>query len=171
MDGQPVEEEWKEFEQEQRKDYSGLKIGQLTINDRQQQPQQQQHQSDDIYDDEDEDSDGYANSDPNVKRSGGGPWKKLIPAEEVTQIPVPVEPEQKSTKYIAPAYRHSVSIIVLCRLRSCVKFLIGLCSLSIFFSSWAAAALAVAAAAVVAAAVCVRVALHLILPIRSSSPR
>lgn len=105
--GQPVEEEWKEFEQEQRKDYSGLKIGQLTINDRQQQPQQQQ--SDDIYDDEDEDSDGYANSDPNVKRSGGGPWKKLIPAEEVTQIPVPVEPEQKSMKYIAPACRHSVS--------------------------------------------------------------
>lgn len=135
MDGQPVEEEWKEFEQEQRKDYSGLKIGQLTINDRQQQPQQQQHQSDDIYDDEDEDSDGYANSDPNVKRSGGGPWKKLIPAEEVTQIPVPVEPEQKSTKYIAPAYRHSVSIIVLCRLRSCVKFPIGLCSLSTFLAA------------------------------------
>ncbi|KAH8416131.1 hypothetical protein KR222_008878 [Zaprionus bogoriensis] len=105
--GGPVEEEWKEFEQEQRKDYSGLKIGQLTLNDRQQQPQQQQQQSDDVYDDEDEDSDGYANSDPNAKRSGHGPWKKLIPAEEVTQIPVPVEPEQKSTKYIVPAYRHS----------------------------------------------------------------
>lgn len=27
---QPVEEEWKEFEEEQRKDYSGLKIGQLS---------------------------------------------------------------------------------------------------------------------------------------------
>ncbi|XP_030557788.1 protein CDV3 homolog isoform X1 [Drosophila novamexicana] len=108
-----VEEEWKEFEQEQRKDYSGLKIGQLTITDRQHQQQQQQHQqqqhhqSDDVYDEDDEDSDGYANADPNSKRSGYGPWKKLIPAEEVTQIPVPVETDNKSASkmYISPALR------------------------------------------------------------------
>ncbi|KAL7737589.1 hypothetical protein ACLKA6_007703 [Drosophila palustris] len=113
---EPVEEEWKEFEQEQRKDYSGLKIGQLTINEKQQQQhhhqqqqQQQQQHSDDIDDGEGEDSDGYANTDSNTKRSGPGPWKKLIPAEEVTQIPVPVEAEKPSSnvRYISPALRNA----------------------------------------------------------------
>ncbi|XP_032590088.1 protein CDV3 homolog isoform X1 [Drosophila grimshawi] len=117
---QPVEEEWKEFEQEQRKDYSGLKIGQLTINEKQHQQQQQQNQqqqqhhhqhSDDIYDEDEEDSDGFVNADPNGKRQGHGPWKKLIPAEEVTQIPVPVETEKSSSSsskpYISPALRYS----------------------------------------------------------------
>ncbi|EDW02537.1 protein CDV3 homolog isoform X2 [Drosophila grimshawi] len=117
---EPVEEEWKEFEQEQRKDYSGLKIGQLTINEKQHQQQQQQNQqqqqhhhqhSDDIYDEDEEDSDGFVNADPNGKRQGHGPWKKLIPAEEVTQIPVPVETEKSSSSsskpYISPALRYS----------------------------------------------------------------
>ncbi|EDW72411.1 uncharacterized protein Dwil_GK20912 [Drosophila willistoni] len=107
----PVEEEWKEFEEEQRKDYSGLKIGQLNINEQKQPNQQNPQQQDEEYDDEDEDSDGgYANADANNggKRSGHGPWKKLIPAEEVTQIPVPVEVEKPSSKvYISPALRFS----------------------------------------------------------------
>lgn len=93
----PVEEEWKEFEEEQRKDYTGLKIGQLNIND-----QEQEQQSADIYDDEDEDSDGNA-IDGSTERTGHGPWKKLIPAEEVTQIPVEIEKQ----KYISPALRFS----------------------------------------------------------------
>ncbi|XP_068145697.1 protein CDV3 homolog [Drosophila tropicalis] len=109
----PVEEEWKEFEEEQRKDYSGLKIGQLNINEQKQPNQQNPQQQDEEYDDEDEDSDGgYANADANNggKRSGHGPWKKLIPAEEVTQIPVPVEVEKPSSKvYISPALRFSQS--------------------------------------------------------------
>lgn len=107
-----MEEEWKEFEQEQRKDYSGLKIGQLTINEKQQQQQHHHHQQqqlDDMDDDDDEDSDSYANTDSNTKRGEFGPWKKLIPAEEVTQIPVPVEAEKPSSnvRYISPALRVS----------------------------------------------------------------
>ncbi|XP_017835863.1 protein CDV3 homolog isoform X2 [Drosophila busckii] len=99
------EEEWKEFEQEQRKDYSGLKIGQLNLSEKQQQ-QQQQQQSDDMYDDDDEDSD---DAEASGKRGELGPWKKLIPAEEVTQIPVPLETEPKSSSkvYISPALRYS----------------------------------------------------------------
>ncbi|XP_034107991.1 protein CDV3 homolog [Drosophila albomicans] len=99
----PVEEEWKEFEQEQRKDYSGLKIGQLTINEKQ---QQQIQQSDDLDDDDDEYSDDYGNGDSNTNSSGHGPWKKLIPAEEVTQIPVETEKPSAKT-YVPPAYRAS----------------------------------------------------------------
>ncbi|KAH8371754.1 hypothetical protein KR093_008780 [Drosophila rubida] len=100
----PVEEEWKEFEQEQRKDYSGLKIGQLTINEKQQ--QQQNQQSDDLDDDDDEYSEDYGNGDSNTNSSGHGPWKKLIPAEEVTQIPVETEKPSAKT-YVSPAYRAS----------------------------------------------------------------
>ncbi|KAH8261117.1 hypothetical protein KR044_003609 [Drosophila immigrans] len=101
----PVEEEWKEFEQEQRKDYSGLKIGQLTINEKQQQ-QQNQQAADDQDDDDDEYSDDYGNGDSNTNSSGHGPWKKLIPAEEVTQIPVETEKPSAKT-YVPPAYRAS----------------------------------------------------------------
>ncbi|XP_030374732.1 protein CDV3 homolog [Scaptodrosophila lebanonensis] len=96
-----VEEEWKEFEEEQRKDYSGLKIGQLNINE--QQPTQLP--SADVYDEDDDDSEGNATTDVNAKRSGFGPWKKLIPAEEVTQIPVEIE--KPSKVYISPALRYS----------------------------------------------------------------
>lgn len=88
---QQTEEEWKEFEEEQRKDYSGLKIGQLTLNDDDEQSQTEG--------DEDE-GDDESNPGNDVKRSGGGPWKKVIPAEEVTQIPM-VQP------YISPALRNS----------------------------------------------------------------
>jgi len=63
------------------------------------------------YDEDDEDSNGYDNADPNKERVGHGPWKKVIPAEEVMQIPVPVEVEKPSSKtYVSPALRYSVSL-------------------------------------------------------------
>ncbi|XP_037715556.1 protein CDV3 homolog isoform X2 [Drosophila subpulchrella] len=116
----PVEEEWKEFEEEQRKDYSGLKIGQLsTISSAHSRTAQESAEARAArvpssapdggnYDEDDEDSNGYDNADPNKERVGHGPWKKVIPAEEVMQIPVPVEVEKPSSKtYVSPALRYS----------------------------------------------------------------
>lgn len=99
----PVEEEWKEFEVEERKDYSGLKISQLTISDDDQ--NQQNYGESENYDDEELDNEGNTISEANR----GGPWKKVIPAEEVTQIPM----EKPTSKlYISPALRHSVNILL-----------------------------------------------------------
>lgn len=58
--------------------------------------------------DEDGDSDGDGNNETSSKRSGGGPWKKVIPAEEVTQIPMEM-PKPTSKVYISPALRAAVS--------------------------------------------------------------
>lgn len=95
-----VEDEWKEIEEEQRKDYSGLKIGQLTLND-------DDEETDSEGQDEDGESDGNQNNESS-KRSGGGPWKKVIPAEEVTQIPMEM-PKPASKVYVSPALRAAVS--------------------------------------------------------------
>ncbi|XP_017018909.1 protein CDV3 homolog isoform X2 [Drosophila kikkawai] len=115
----PVEEEWKEFEEEQRKDYSGLKIGQLsTINSPHRRTATESAEARAArvptapdgggYDEEEEDSNGYDNAESGEKRVGHGPWKKVIPAEEVMQIPVPVEVEKPSSKaYVSPALRYS----------------------------------------------------------------
>ncbi|XP_017120443.1 protein CDV3 homolog isoform X3 [Drosophila elegans] len=110
----PVEEEWKEFEEEQRKDYSGLKIGQLSTITAQESEEARAARvpssapDGGSYDDDDEDSNGYDNADPSKERVGHGPWKKVIPAEEVMQIPVPVEVEKPSSKtYVSPALRYS----------------------------------------------------------------
>ncbi|XP_016947787.1 protein CDV3 homolog isoform X3 [Drosophila biarmipes] len=110
----PVEEEWKEFEEEQRKDYSGLKIGQLSTITAQESAEARaarvpsSTQDGGNYEEEDEDSNGYDNADPSKERVGHGPWKKVIPAEEVMQIPVPVEVEKPSSKtYVSPALRYS----------------------------------------------------------------
>ena len=92
---EPTEEEWKEFEEEQRKDYSGLKIGQLAVNDDDEQSQTEG----------DEDDDSESNTVPDMRRSADGPWKKVVPAEEVTQIPMEVEKPSKI--YISPALRNS----------------------------------------------------------------
>ncbi|XP_073847218.1 protein CDV3 homolog [Musca autumnalis] len=94
---QNQEDEWKEIEEEQRKDYSGLKIGQLTLND-----------DDDLSgsegQDEDGESDGNVNSETG-KKSGSGVWKKVIPAEEVTQIPMEMPMPAKPKTYVSPALR------------------------------------------------------------------
>ncbi|XP_054740247.1 protein CDV3 homolog [Anastrepha obliqua] len=95
---EPAEEEWDDFEQEQRKDYTGLKIGQLTIDD-------EEEESPAEGEEDEVDSDGNINVETNTsKRSGGGPWKKVIPAEEVTQIPMEME-KPTSKLYISPALR------------------------------------------------------------------
>lgn len=63
------------------------------------------------YDEDDEDSNGYGNADTGETGAGHGPWKKLIPAEEVTQIPVEVEKPSLSKVYVSPALRYSVSTL------------------------------------------------------------
>lgn len=58
---------------------------------------------------DDVDSDGNVNTETNAsKRTGGGPWRKVIPAEEVTQIPMEIE-KPTSKLYISPALRAAVS--------------------------------------------------------------
>lgn len=106
-----MEDEWKEVEEEQRKDYSGLKIGHLNINDEDNESESEGH-------DEDVDSDGNQNSEF-VKHSDGGPWKKVIPAEEVTQIPVEM-PKPVSKVYILPALRAAVSFSHIASNRKCL---------------------------------------------------
>ena len=59
--------------------------------------------------DDEMDSDGnVANTEPSTRRlgAGGGPWKKVIPAEEVTQIPMDME-KPSSKVYILPALRNA----------------------------------------------------------------
>ncbi|EDW31565.1 GL11200 [Drosophila persimilis] len=113
----PVEEEWNEIEPEQRKDYSGLKIGQLSANSARESEEARAtrvaaaNDAGNYEEDDDDDSNGYENVQGGKGGGGGGgkkPWKKLIPAEEVTQIPVPVEVEKSSSKpYVSPALRYS----------------------------------------------------------------
>ncbi|CAD7014961.1 protein CDV3 homolog [Ceratitis capitata] len=95
---QPAEEEWDDFEQEQRKDYTGLKIGQLNLND-------EEDESTADGEEDEVDSDGMVTVETTTsKRSGGGPWRKVIPAEEVTQIPMEMD-KPSSKLYISPALR------------------------------------------------------------------
>ncbi|XP_022224537.2 protein CDV3 homolog [Drosophila obscura] len=117
----PVEEEWNEVEPEQRKDYSGLKIGQLSSNSARESEEARAarvaaaNDAGNYDEDDDDDSNGYENVQGGKSGGGGGgggggkkPWKKLIAAEDVTQIPVPVEVEKSSSKpYISPALRYS----------------------------------------------------------------
>uniref|UniRef100_T1P9M8 NAF domain protein n=1 Tax=Musca domestica TaxID=7370 RepID=T1P9M8_MUSDO len=93
---QAQEDEWKEIEEEQRKDYSGLKIGQLTLND-------DDESSGSEGQDEDGESEGGTVNSETGKKSGSGVWKKVIPAEEVTQIPMEMPAKPKT--YVSPALR------------------------------------------------------------------
>lgn len=94
-----VEDEWKEFEAEERKDYTGLKIGQLQI----------ENESDDTADDaayEKYDSEGELNVDGERQRTG--PWNKTD-AESTGGGGGPpavaaVAPE-KGASYVLPALR------------------------------------------------------------------
>lgn len=88
------------MEEEQRKDYSGLKIGQLTLND-------DDELSGEDGEEDDGESDGNANSE--MGKKSGGVWKKVIPAEEVTQIPMEMPPKPVSKVYVSPALRAAVS--------------------------------------------------------------
>ncbi|KAG4073787.1 hypothetical protein HA402_001011 [Bradysia odoriphaga] len=93
------EDEWKEYQEEERKDYTGLKLGLLQITD------------DDQLDGDAEGgeygSDGEMNSE-NPDKTRSGPWKKV---EEEAEKPVKKEPVQEkapvSSVYISPALRNA----------------------------------------------------------------
>lgn len=101
------EDEWKEFEEE-KKDYSGLKIGHLTVND--------------SIDAESDDERGTGeNSSDGESGEGGtkhtGPWKKpdLPPAPEVPEVTAPPAPPPTTTtggsSYKAPHLRNVINYI------------------------------------------------------------
>lgn len=94
------EDEWKEFEEE-KKDYSGLKIGVLTIND------SLEAESDDERGTGENSSDGES-GEGGTKNSG--PWKKpdLPPEKEVPEVPAPSAPPAPTgnTSYKAPHLRN-----------------------------------------------------------------
>uniref|UniRef100_A0A0K8TNY5 Protein CDV3 homolog n=1 Tax=Tabanus bromius TaxID=304241 RepID=A0A0K8TNY5_TABBR len=94
---QHKDDEWKDFEEEERKDYTGLKIGQLTISEEEQNATNNDQ-------DGDNGNEGYSDVEghPGSSERKTGPWKKVTPAEEVTQIPVDME---KSKVYVTPALR------------------------------------------------------------------
>ncbi|EZA56242.1 CDV3-like protein [Ooceraea biroi] len=94
------EDEWKEFEEE-KKDYSGLKIGHLTVND------SMDAESDDERGNGENSSDGEC-GEGGTKHTG--PWKKPVdvPVEvpvEVTAPPAPPAPTG-NTSYKAPHLRN-----------------------------------------------------------------
>ncbi|XP_070513577.1 protein CDV3 homolog isoform X2 [Cardiocondyla obscurior] len=93
------EDEWKEFEEE-KKDYSGLKIGHLTVNDS-------------VEESDDERGIFEICSDGEIGEGGTkytGPWKKPdVPAPEVPEVPPPPAPPAASStgsSYKAPHLRH-----------------------------------------------------------------
>lgn len=94
----PVEDEWREFEVEERKDYSGLKIGQLQIED-----------DNEDYDYENEKS-GNRKYDNEVtgdnERTSGEPWKKVDEnAAAPAPVAAPVAAPTPSTRYVSPGMR------------------------------------------------------------------
>lgn len=100
------EDEWKDFQEEEQKDYSNLKLGQLTITEEQ---QNQVNLGQDA-DAEDGQSDGEGSSD-NAERRASGPWKKVVPGEGTTEVPVsaPLPVKTTSSVYVSPALRNQVS--------------------------------------------------------------
>ncbi|XP_032691444.1 protein CDV3 homolog [Odontomachus brunneus] len=98
------EDEWKEFEEE-KKDYSGLKIGHLTVND--------------SLDAESDDERGTGeNSSDGETGEGGtkhtGPWKKPdLPPEtpEVTAPPAPPPSTTTGSSYKPPQLRNLITFI------------------------------------------------------------
>lgn len=101
-----VEDEWKEFEAEERKDYSGLKIGQLQINDDGDEP------TDDTAFEKD-DSENETALDADRQRTNG-PWSKKGDAESAAQAaaaaapepaPAPAAVSTEKSFYVSPAMR------------------------------------------------------------------
>lgn len=100
---QRQEDEWKEFEEEERKDYTGLKIGQLTITD-EEQNQANLGQGGDYGNDGG--SDGEENTTEGRKP---GPWKKVVPPDDVVET-APIDNKTPNKIYITPALRNQVHI-------------------------------------------------------------
>lgn len=100
---QVKEDEWKDFQEEERKDYTGLKIGQLQIKE------------DDQYSGTDGDGDGEnEDGSENPDKRKAGPWKKVSGSNATAEVPsAPKEPPpQQSEKanpskvYVSPALRN-----------------------------------------------------------------
>lgn len=94
----PVEDEWREFEVEERKDYSGLKIGQLQIDD-----------DDNDYDGDNEKS-HHKKYDNEVSvdsdRTGNEPWKKVDDTvAPPTPVAAPVAAPASTARYVSPGMR------------------------------------------------------------------
>lgn len=95
-----IQDEWKDFQEEEKKDYSGLKLGHLQLND-------------DDYAETDGDADDGEGED-GEKRAG--PWSKkdeaaatgaANEATTASRKPEPVEKKEPGTsKYISPALRN-----------------------------------------------------------------
>lgn len=93
----PVEDEWREFEEEERKDYSGLKIGQLQIDD--DEPGNVEDATDKY------DSDGELTTDPDRQQSG--PWNKVDSTKPVAAPVVAPEPAPVvNSTYVSPGMRN-----------------------------------------------------------------
>jgi len=93
------EDEWKDYKEEERKDYTGLKLGLLQISD------------DDQLDGDAEGgeygSDGELNSE-SQDRSKSGPWKKVEDDAEKPVVKQPVlEKSPVSSVYVSPALRNA----------------------------------------------------------------
>lgn len=99
-----VEEEWGEFEQEKERDYSGLKIQKLQIQDY-----------------EEEEGDEYADHELNeegelIKRENAGPWNKISNQAAPTSVAKPVAaapieqlPNTAGGVYIPPSKRNQAT--------------------------------------------------------------
>lgn len=100
------EDEWKDYQEEERKDYTGLKLGLLQISD--------DDQLDGDAEGAEYGSDGEINLE-NQDKTKSGPWKKV---EEEAEKPVKKEPVQEkapvSSVYISPALRNAQVRIELC---------------------------------------------------------
>uniref|UniRef100_A0A7G3AVL8 Protein CDV3 homolog n=1 Tax=Lutzomyia longipalpis TaxID=7200 RepID=A0A7G3AVL8_LUTLO len=100
---QQNEDEWKDFEEE-RKDYSGLKIGQLTLSE------------DDQHTDGDQGSEAQSDTEGNAE--GGdrktGPWKAVMEvAPPQPPPPQPQPPPQQSNIYRPPALQSAMAKVKL----------------------------------------------------------
>ncbi|XP_055547702.1 protein CDV3 homolog [Wyeomyia smithii] len=96
---EPVEEEWKEFEEE-RKDYSGLKLAQLNISE-------EDHNQANFGADEGGatpgETDGEKSNAESAERKASGAWKKVDSTDTTEkQQPQPQAPQQ----YVAPGLKN-----------------------------------------------------------------
>ncbi|KAK7590250.1 hypothetical protein V9T40_001863 [Parthenolecanium corni] len=87
-------DEWKEFVEEEKKDYSGLKIQNLQINDEENEKQKAKQESEEEVEIDD--------NGQTVKKKPAGPWKK-IQEQKVAEAPPPAEVEPPKPEKVEPS--------------------------------------------------------------------
>lgn len=101
------EEEWKEIEEEKEKDYSGLRIANLQVSDKE--TEESEEQIEENIEEEDEEGEGRKKD-----TSQQGPWAVVDGAPQPPPAPKPVEPQPVETpteeskpvgKYVPPSQR------------------------------------------------------------------